>query len=389
MADSVGFQTVVAFGPGVTWGTPVACTQWVPARNFNDGNVQFREIEDNVLMGSGVNRTGNQGALDVVGITSECRLRLQLGNLILSNFFGDLTAGTYTFLDSITGKFVTMAVSRGGGSALTPYVREYDSLKMTQLVISSTPDDGSLLTFTADGRNYITNSATNTDTTLRNLIRTGHPNVMHDQWTVWIGDQADALASGDAVLPSEWTITLNRNQNVVIVGKYADEPIAGGFGEHELSLTIPNLASVQFDTWRTAHTPLQASFAASSGGRTLTFVIPNMIISNHTMNVDGPGRIPQVMTAMIRRGTGITTGTNISTSTTDDSFNSASSAFPLVFPGATIYTSGFTNAANNGKFTVVSGTTAKIIVTANLTTEAAGNTIELHHLNPAIYATET
>jgi len=69
----------------------------------------------------------------------------------------------------------------------------------------------------------------------------------------------------------------------------------------------------------------------------------------------------------------------ISTSNTDNSFNDTASGFPsLLLAGDIIEASGFTNAANNGRH-VVSGTptTAKVVVSTTLTTEAAaaGRTI--------------
>lgn len=69
----------------------------------------------------------------------------------------------------------------------------------------------------------------------------------------------------------------------------------------------------------------------------------------------------------------------VSVDTADDSFNNSASGFPsLLKSGDVIETSGFTNAANNGRF-VVTGTptTAKIQVSGDLTTEtaAAGRTV--------------
>lgn len=63
-------------------------------------------------------------------------------------------------------------------------------------------------------------------------------------------------------------------------------------------------------------------------------------------------------------------GANISVSGVDNSFNDSASGFPLLIPGDTIRTSGFTNSGNNGRFTVVSRTAAKIVVSGTLTTEA-------------------
>lgn len=71
------------------------------------------------------------------------------------------------------------------------------------------------------------------------------------------------------------------------------------------------------------------------------------------------------------------TATDISAATADDSFNSVAAAWntSTILPGYWIKVSGFANAANNGIFKVVSVTTAKIVVAANLVTEAAGPSV--------------
>lgn len=76
--------------------------------------------------------------------------------------------------------------------------------------------------------------------------------------------------------------------------------------------------------------------------------------------------------------------TTVSVDDADNSFNDSASGFPsMLKSGDIIETSGFTNAANNGRF-VVSGTptTAKIVVVATLVDEnaAAGRTVLVSNL---------
>lgn len=70
----------------------------------------------------------------------------------------------------------------------------------------------------------------------------------------------------------------------------------------------------------------------------------------------------------------VVSATTISAAAADNSFNDSASGFPnLLKAGDVIETSGFTDAANNGRH-VVTGTptTAKIVVSSTLVTEAAG-----------------
>ncbi len=71
----------------------------------------------------------------------------------------------------------------------------------------------------------------------------------------------------------------------------------------------------------------------------------------------------------------------ISAATADSSFNDSANGLPEVLPGDVIDVSGFTEAANNGKFLVVSRTAAKIVVAGSLVTEAAGDTVVLDPRN--------
>lgn len=70
--------------------------------------------------------------------------------------------------------------------------------------------------------------------------------------------------------------------------------------------------------------------------------------------------------------------TTISVDSSDNSFNDSASGFPVLAVGDIIKTSGFGDAANNGSFTVVSATSAKIVVSATtLVTAGAGATVSI------------
>lgn len=86
----------------------------------------------------------------------------------------------------------------------------------------------------------------------------------------------------------------------------------------------------------------------------------------------------------IANTTVISASTGVDASTTDDSFNSSAAFADVLQLGDLITVSGFTESANNGEFRVISATTSKIVVDANLTTEAAGDsiTISRHNLYP-------
>jgi len=72
-------------------------------------------------------------------------------------------------------------------------------------------------------------------------------------------------------------------------------------------------------------------------------------------------------------------GTDISASSTDDSFNSTSTDLSGLADNDWIYVTGFTDASNNGWFQIAgTPTTTKIIIdSSTLVTEAAGDTVQI------------
>lgn len=68
----------------------------------------------------------------------------------------------------------------------------------------------------------------------------------------------------------------------------------------------------------------------------------------------------------------------VTVAASDDSFNSAGAQFPaLMKAGDVIETTGFENPANNSRFSVVSATTSKIVVSGSLVEQAAANSASI------------
>jgi hypothetical protein len=85
-------------------------------------------------------------------------------------------------------------------------------------------------------------------------------------------------------------------------------------------------------------------------------------------------------------GGSIVAKTTVSASSTDNSFNDGTEDLSVFTAGQYILVSGFTEATNNGYFTVVSATANKLVVSgATLTTEAAGDTVSILSALPTQY----
>ena len=78
----------------------------------------------------------------------------------------------------------------------------------------------------------------------------------------------------------------------------------------------------------------------------------------------------------------VTTDTDISASSVDNSFNDSTSGFSGLTDGDIILVKGFTEFQNNGQFIVQSMTSAKIIVYEDLVTESAGDSVTIRERGP-------
>lgn len=163
------------------------------------------------------------------------------------------------------------------------------------------------------------------------------------------------------------------------------EPSPDNFLEGKVDLTLVRYNTNQYQQWKAANTrlSLRVYFDEENGGGTQEWIVPNFTITTAPNPISGPGFIPQSIQGDLSIGQDkYGPVTTVSASTTDDSFNDTASGFKMMYPGAKIYVSGFVDAADNGEFTVVSRTASKIIVTANLVTEAAPAAVTIVSRNP-------
>ncbi len=133
-----------------------------------------------------------------------------------------------------------------------------------------------------------------------------------------------------------------------------------------VTLKAPNQIQLkETDTWDF----IPASLFTASGD-----VIRQAIAQPAMASVCAPG---DTITVTMTAATAVVTSDAISAATTDDSFNGSGFDNLGLVADDTITVTGFTSGGNNGTFTVVSATNTKIVVSANLTDEAAGDTVSI------------
>lgn len=179
---------------------------------------------------------------------------------------------TFLMADTIEGQSATFAVDK------TVSVHEWLGLKVKGLTLTSDPSG--LLKAAYDLVGYDEDqSPTNTAAVIQGLRRVRvYP--LHSDLTFWIGDQADVLATGDAVKIDSWELKITRPMDDILVNgqRQIIEPLENGMGTVELSIKIPRYAADTFRAWQSAGTKLQARAQWTDTVSYLTSLTPNCII---------------------------------------------------------------------------------------------------------------
>ena len=209
-----------------------------------------------------------------------------------------------------------------------------------------------------------------------------------------LGVATAALGVPEEIKAVEGTLTFTRQmaEQHVSGQRSVLEPAPDGFVTGTLSLTLSRFSTNQYELWKATNQQLalRVFFDEENGAGSQEWICPNVILTATPSPVTGPGFVPQTLAATLHVGQAkVGPAVTLSADTTDDSFNDSANGFPFLYAGAKIFVAGFANAANNGQHTVVSRTAGKIIVTTNLTTEAAGPSVTIVTRNPFVIVNET
>jgi hypothetical protein len=289
MADGGGFGSKLGIIKLASWAAGYSApTALIPFLN-ETLSVAFDRIPDESLVGTASRGPSAQGGLAVAGETTH--------NLDYNNFdtlfeclMGTAVGRTFTISDDdlpkwpsvevdkviqrhrfYAGKIVKATIScRAGGIAQVKFgwlIRKRD-LSATAFPAISTPGPRNLVLF------------------------------KHAITKIWIGDQADALTSGDAIGFSSYEIAFDRQ----MVADDRDsnspteilEPIPGDWRACEIKLTIPryNTATSVLADWKDNDTALQLQIQHTGGSESFSAQLPNLRITDgFDVPVEGPGPI--------------------------------------------------------------------------------------------------
>lgn len=375
MPTGVGYQTITGVGIESVVNTPVACTTRVRNLEFAVEE-EFTHLLDDSLQGNVGRTMPVLGMRDIRG-TWRCYGTYQLAQPILQHFFGDLTSGRYSFVDSLVGKSMTWAIDKQVA------VWQLSGVKINQLVMAFGTDGVELSgTLIAQGITYA--GGPNTTATLAALPpHTARRCKLAPDLTVRLGLASAALGSGDDLSVVDGTITLTRPMAETHVSgtRAILEQAPDNFLDGTYNLTLPRYTTQQYKTWQAGLTELslRCFFDEEDGARTQEWLLPGVVIGATPTPVSGPGFIPQTISGPIHVSQKTYTATTISAASADNSINDSANLLPFCYPGASIFISGFTGTAgNNGLATVVSRTASKIVISGiTLVTDAAGESVSL------------
>lgn len=298
MVIAHGFLSRLGVGLETVLGTPVAATQLVCFNEESLSEVR-QEVIDASLCGSPTQGLGQPGTRIVEGGFSY-PMRTGLGDLVLSRFFGLLSAdtpgagqNTFELQGSIDGLGLTVAIDKQNE------VWEYAGFKTSSLTIDGSPGDGIVVTVDGFARSLSLVSVLNTPTVLGALPQQG--NILLFQDAVFrIADLVDALQASDAVSVSQFSIELNRNlEPIEVNSSLRTEAIENAFRESTFTFTIPQYQSAFFVNAHRNYTQLQADIVVTVGAVVRQIRMPRMVVTGYTANVGGPEFITHEVTCRL------------------------------------------------------------------------------------------
>lgn len=286
MPTNRGFQTIMGIGLQSAWATAVAVTGRIPYVSDSLEH-QFNQIANAALVGTHTRGKPSQGA-EVSGGSFTARLTYDVQQPVLQQFFGSWTDGDpdedyYTFDAETDDSGLTIAINR------IVSIHEYVGFKTSTFTLNGTA--GEVVTYTCEGmaKDRLISGTTNSAGDLSGLSDEGAHVVYHEA-SLWIGDLANDLTSGDAVSPSQFTLTLNRNlQADEVNSQTLLEAYENDFASGQLTFTLPRYASNQFVTWHEAHTSLQAILSFTDGTNTIAINMPKLCVVTNPVQQAGAG----------------------------------------------------------------------------------------------------
>jgi len=284
MADSIGLKAKMGIKEVVSWASSYAAVDDpIP---FTDENIieNWERIQKQALLGYGGREKSDQGNRVVQGTTNH---ELDYDNFIpiIEHIMGAESAGVITIEDQLA-KYLFIEIEK--------QVSRF----------RAGPSKGKKFTIKGDAGDNIKlacewhcRKVERSATAFPAIAPAAADRLLFSQMVFRIGDQANALTSGDAVGLASFELEFDRQMHT---GDYASDattpketldPIEGDFRTCMLKIKIPRYAADTFATWKAADTSLQAdlTFTGPSAKGFLIQLPELKITEGFDAPVGGPG----------------------------------------------------------------------------------------------------
>lgn len=309
MALGAGYKSIMGAGKETTYRTALAVDELVPLVSEGFSKV-FERIEQDYIHGKAGKSVDDQAPAQVVGaavsvpIVYDTIAGAVFGtDLLISAAMGAgafvSTRSQFTLAEELTIP-ITIAFEKDVS------VHEAVSCYADSMELSASAGGHLVGNFTYNAHNFLqTGDAgiVNVVGDLTGLVPTAQPErVLFSDLTIRIADDANALAAGDQIKISEFTLTLNNaltdpdfaspaNSGHTDSG-LSDEYVRNGFREVTFSITLPRYDADTFLTFLKNDEKLAADLKFSDGTNEINIFIPTLKVTEWNGNVDSPGLVP-------------------------------------------------------------------------------------------------
>lgn len=231
MARAKGFQGIVGWAPGTTWGTAVAAAalRGIEVKDLSVvGNRAL--IPDAQMTGRATARASRKGDLKVEG-SLMTDLRYEGLEPLIANVLGTAGAPTtsdtsgkkhvFVLKDDLDGVFGTLAYELLKDTTVV----EIPSAKIVGLTIKCAAGQSPEVEFRFVGNDYKTDSAVNTTTTIDTVTYPANREFAAFAQSVLRMNAASggALAGSDAIFISSWEISIDRGLEGAVTTQFGDK----------------------------------------------------------------------------------------------------------------------------------------------------------------------
>lgn len=288
MADALGLKAKMGIKAVTTWGAAYAAVDTaIPFVNESITR-NFNRVERSALLGYGGREASSQGVQTCQGTVN---FELDYNNFIpiLKQAMGAESGGVLTITESVDALYLWLEFEK--------QVSRYrcGAAKATKFTISGDAGGSEPIKFSVD---YICRDVAVSATAFPAITPATPDRVTYRHLGLFrLGDQADALAGGDAMALQSFELSFERSlkgddyATDATAPEMPLDPVENDFRTSTLKLKFPRYAADTIPAWKDGDTALQCDFLFS-GPSSQSFKIecPNMrILDGFDASIDGPG----------------------------------------------------------------------------------------------------